>query len=219
MSEILTRLPSHRMYVELLSGDKMNLMRKLPQFSEVYNDQRRIIVDFFKILRECPVDFKEFIVNNNKEVAEKNEIVSPERWEELRQLFYHFKEERIEGNFKRCSGYRDVTNAVEEELKDIDDTLLYMIRRLRMVQYENRPYKDIIERFDRVNTVFYVDVSRLEDLELTPEELCFSLLKVIGKCIIFGVKDSSRYSMLVDEGWIESIDDTTKEKCWINYRV
>lgn len=219
MSSILAKLPSNRMYVELFSGDKTNLMRKIPTHSEVYNDQRNLIVDFFKVLRFYPNDFKEYVINNNKSIAENHKEISSERWLEIANLFYHFNNNKIEGNLKRCSGFRDLTPGLNKELQNIHADLPYMVKRLRMLQYENRPFKDIIERFDRPETVFYVDVSRLEDIELTPEELCFELLKVKGKCIIYGVNDSSRYNTLIDEGWIEVLDDETNEKCWINYRI
>lgn len=224
MSEILKRLPVHNMYVELLSGNETNLMRKIPTQSEVYNDNRNLIIDFFKVLRDLELKdvYVKYVFENDFSVIENNDkakTISKERWEELKDFYFYFNNNKIEGNFKRCTGFRDATKEMENYLNDISTDMLYMVKRLRMLQYEARPFDDIISRFDGKDSLFYIDVTNAHNEGIDEKQLVYNLLNVSGKCIINGVKNSSDYSILIDEGWREIYDEELNKKFWINYKI
>lgn len=226
MSNVLSNLPIHNLYVELLSGENTNLKRKTPTKSEVYNDTRDLILDFFKVIRYKELNelFIKYVFeyDTDNEVYKNTELnrgITPERWEELSNFYFDFNNNKIEGNIKRCSGYRPMTKETEKYVRNISDNLVYMVTRLRMLQYEKRPYTDIIERFDSKETLFYVDVTRAKKDSINEKELAFNLLKVKGKCIVFGVQDSNGYSILIDEGWREHYDEENNLKLWLNFKV
>lgn len=208
MSKLMSNLPSHNMYVELFSGNKTMLFKKLPNTSEVYNDNNNDIGDFFEVIRRDDKRFIDFLNTGNK----PEDGVKVEKWDRLSNLYRNFTTDMLKGNLSRISGYREISKSIEKSLNDLDPNLGYVISRLRMLQYENRRFDDIIDRFDNERTVFYIDVTNLPE-DVSEKELAFHLLEIKGKGILHGA-DPSKFAQLIDEGW-KPLNE--QDGVWINF--
>jgi DNA adenine methylase len=209
LSKLTGRLPEHNLYVELFSGTQTMLFEKLPLFSEVYNDNNNDMVDFFHVIRMDAIRFSEYLKTGNK----PSDGVNVDKWERLKEMYEDFKSHMVKGKLSSVSGFREIAKKINEDLIKVEKDMDYIIRRLRAVQFENRRFDDILERFDFTNTLFYIDVTILPaDVEV--DELVHHLLKLNGKGIIHGA-DPSKYSLLIDEGW-KPLKDEGK---WINFKL
>lgn len=214
MGKIIHNLPKHNLYVELFSGTKSRIFDKFPTTSEVYNDLNGDVTDLFEVIREDGKRFYSYINGGDK----VDDGVKVDKWERLKSIIEDFKGgDKLRGDLNKITGYRPLSWEVRKELDSLDEGLSFLIGRLRAVQFENRRFDNIIERFDSVNAVFYVDVTVLpEDVEKA--ELVHELMKLRGKCIIYGASDEDdEYDYLIDEGWrrVEEKDDIL----WVNYRI
>lgn len=210
MSILSNNLPSHNMYVELFSGSRTMLFEKLPLTSELYNDTNGIMGDFFEVIRMDSKRFTEFLLNGIK----PDDGVKVERWDDLKLLYSNFKEGIVKGNLNRIGGFREIDRSIVNTLDKEEEDLSYIIRRLRMLQFENRRFDDIINRFDFEESLFYIDVTKLPE-DVTIKELVFLLLELKGKGILYGA-DSEKFAKLIDEGW-KPLHGEGQENMWVNF--
>lgn len=212
MSRVLSNLPHHNMYVELFSGKKSLLFKKLPLTSELYNDINKDIVCLFEVLRSDIRRFVEFL----KTGVKPTEAVHLEKWDRLSEMYKDFTENVKRGSLVSLLGYRDISKELEKELNEYEKNLSYIVKRLRCVQFENRRFDDIINRFDSKDSLFYVDVTMLPE-DTSEEELVYYLEQIQGKAILYGV-GNEKYESLIDEGWIK-VNDAILGEVWLNYKI
>ena len=145
--------------------------------------------------------------------------------------------------YAKSKSRRGMCQSVSRWLGNIEENLSGAIERLKEVQIENLDILDLIKKYDKEDTLFYLDPpyvpetrkqKKSYDCEMTREqhiELINTLINVKGKVILSGY-DNDIYNKLLDNGWKKIIlgefskrgqktnnGELTKGKefVWINY--
>jgi DNA adenine methylase len=159
---IIQRMPAHTCYVEPFTGAGWVFFRKDPSKVEVLNDKNSDLVVLYRCLQnhleEFVRQFKWLLTsrewwNDFKSQMESNGLTDIQR----AARFYYLQRLSFGGkvggrNYATGTTKRRGVNLLrlEEELSDAH-------LRLNNVQIENLDYKELIPRFDRPHTFFYLD--------------------------------------------------------------
>jgi DNA adenine methylase len=159
-------LPEHNNYVEVFGGTAIVLIMKPISPVEVYNDIDGELVNFFTVLRERPEeliarcflqpyafdDFRKY----RSEPPPDDPVERAARYMFLVNSAFKFQDLRsstfatyIAGSGKKCSPARRWASKVGK--------LIAVAVRLRDVIIENRDFEEIINIYDRPETVFFCD--------------------------------------------------------------
>ena len=161
---IISRLPSHRTYVEPYGGGGSVLMRKDGSYAEVYNDLDGEIVNLFRVARD-----------NGEALAVAAELTPFARDEFVQS--YQACDDRIEqarrtlvrsymgfgsaAASRKATGFRANSNrsgtTPAHDWGNYPDALRLVVERLRGVVIENKPAIDVMAQHDSPETLFYVD--------------------------------------------------------------
>ena len=248
--DIIEIFPKHKMYVEGFGGAGHVLFRKERSELEVYNDLHSGLYLFFKLLRE---NNEEFIRRLSLTPYSREEFENSKRWMyeddeiEKARKFYVRTMQSVASNggwcYAKSKSRRGMCQSVSRWLGNIEENLSGAIERLKEVQIENLDILDLIKKYDKEDTLFYLDPpyvpetrkqKKSYDCEMTREqhiELINTLINVKGKVILSGY-DNDIYNKLLDNGWKKIIlgefskrgqktnnGELTKGKefVWINY--
>ena len=248
--DIIEIFPKHKMYVEGFGGAGHVLFRKEKSELEVYNDLHSGLYLFFKLLRE---NNEEFIRRLSLTPYSREEFENSKRWMyeddeiEKARKFYVRTMQSVASNggwcYAKSKSRRGMCQSVSRWLGNIEENLSGAIERLKEVQIENLDVLDLIKKYDKEDTLFYLDPpyvpetrkqKKSYDCEMTREqhiELINTLINVKGKVILSGY-DNDIYNKLLDNGWKKIIlgefskrgqktnnGELTKGKefVWINY--
>jgi DNA adenine methylase len=219
---ILEQFPPHTTYVEPFCGAANILFRKHPSRVEVINDLNSNIVTFFDVLRSRPSDLIQAIQltpYSRQEHRRAHELVPdnhPDRSLEIARRFYVRSRQsfgsgegeystgwRYERDDKRGSSVIDEWNSTRN--------LWLAAERLKSVQIESDDAIRTIERFDTMDTLFYIDPPYLFETRYSDEhhyahemsnadhrQLASVLRAVEGMVLISGYK-SDLYDELYGE--------------------
>lgn len=154
-------------YVEVFGGGGWVLFKKEPGNLEVYNDLNKHLVNLFKTIRD-----------NYQEFAHRAEwtLHSREMYEESIKLlkddkFINDIEKAMHYAIKRCQsfsgnggwGYQVTADKiVSGKWAPFLKRLEYINARLKKVQIECLDFEKLIHKYDRENTLFYVDPPYVE---------------------------------------------------------
>ncbi len=164
---IISQFPVHTCYVEPFCGAASVFFRKPPAEFEVINDLDGEVVNFFEVLRDRTDEFIGAILGTPYSRAEYDtaaEIVV-EPLERARRYYVRAWQGRG-GVTGRSSGWRfqrrdNGGRGVVRCWNDVEH-LYGIVWRLKQAFIENDDALEIIERYDRETTVFYVDPPYLQ---------------------------------------------------------
>jgi DNA adenine methylase len=222
--KVIEHLPKHEIYIEPMCGAASVLLRKPPSDIEVINDVHGDVVNFFRVLRD-----------NYEELQNKLKLTPYAREE-----YYSCKEKTncpieqarrtyvrswlgIGNSIHKHNGFQRAVSkktAVRAWINHIDGLEIYA-NRLRSVVIENIDYRQIISKYDRYDSLFYVDPPYLlctrkgihkylhEWNDEDHEELVEILKTIKGKCVLSGL-DNKIYDQLT--GW-KKVQIPTRNRC------
>lgn len=249
--DIISLFPEHHMYVEGFGGAGHVLFRKERSNMEVYNDLHSGLYLVFKYIRECNEEFLRSVTltpYSRKEFENsKNWIEEDDEIEKARK-FYIRTMQSVATNggwcYAKSKSRRGMCQSVSRWLGNVDENMLSAMERLREVQIENLDVFDLILKYDKEDTLFYLDPPYISDTrgqkksymyEMSNEkheELVDLLLKVKGKVVLSGY-DHPIYNKLLEKGWKKvflgdyskrsqksngKLDNGT-EFVWVNYEL
>lgn len=159
---IVKMLPEdHQCYCEPFAGAAWVLFFKEPSKSEVLNDFNSEIVNLYRVLQHHLEEFLRYF---------KWVLISREEFERLKKLpaesltdiqraarFYYIQKMCFGGRINRPTFCTRTTDAPKLNLVRIEEELSAVHLRLSRVVVEHLPYADVITRYDRPATVFYID--------------------------------------------------------------
>ena len=207
-NDLLAEMPEHETYVEAFGGAGQLLFAKPSQSSlvEVYNDINSDLVALFDLFQDKPA-FIEF----HKKL--KDSLYSREKFYEYR-VTWNQQEDHIErirqwyivmnqnfgmhiGQRTPSWGYGKNKKSSAKLFKKRVDLLPLMKDRWRDVHIENLDWREILEKYDGKNTLFYLDPpyvieSRVDtryDHEMTDQdhkELIEKIQELEGKVMLSG---------------------------------
>ncbi len=161
---IISHFPDHYVYVEPFSGGASVLLRKGPSASEVLNDLDGNVVNYFRVLRERPLDLKrviEFTPFSREEVYASCEPCE-DPLERARRFHVRSWQTQHGAPYMGRNGWRFGRRGGNNRRSAVDDwndvaRLPAIAQRLKNVQIEQDDALKIIPRFDKEKTLFYCD--------------------------------------------------------------
>jgi DNA adenine methylase len=159
--QIIEIFPKHKTYVEVFAGGAQVLFHKEPSPVEVLNDLDGDVVTFFRV---CQSHYEELIrylkfTLVSREWFDLLQEQDPKYLTDIQRAarFFYLQKNAYGGLVRnRAFGY-----AIEEPSRFNPERLAALIedshKRLIRVQIENLPYEDILKRYDRPKTLFYLD--------------------------------------------------------------
>jgi DNA adenine methylase len=155
-------------YCEPFGGSAAVLINRTPSPVETYNDLDGEVVNFFKVLREqknalleqiafTPFSRDEFALSLDKSSGHTNLERARRFYVALRQARYAMPDAKP-SNWAYCveTSNGNMGASVSRFYNGVDGLAAVGLRLLR-VQIENLPALDVIGRYDREDTLFYVD--------------------------------------------------------------
>lgn len=256
-NKIIDLFPEHNMFVEGFGGAGHVLFKKSPSPIEIYNDIHNGLYLLFKLLREedsrnrliekiqlTPYSRQEFMECRNSWRNEKDEI------EKVRK-FYTAIMQSVGGTgsggwcYAKSKSRRGMSQAVSRWLGNVDENMVDLIERLREIQIENLDIIQLINKYDKEDTLFYLDPPYVQDTRSAKDvyeyemgiekhrELVEKLLHIKGKVILSGY-DHEVYNKLIENKWSkvllgeyskrsqkhnEGELEKGKEFVWVNYEI
>ena len=159
--EIIAIFPEHTTYVEAFSGGAQVLFHKEPSAVEVLNDLDGDVVNFFRVCQlhhEELLRYLKFILASRRWFA-LFEAENPTSLTDIQRAarFFYLQKNAYAGLIRRRRYSYAVVGPKSFNPESLPDLFLNAHRRLQRVQIESLPCSDIIRRFDRPKTLFYLD--------------------------------------------------------------
>jgi len=244
--KIIELLPPHNVYIEPFGGVAIVLLNKPRSKREIYNDIDGNLVNFFRVLREKEKreKLKDMLRYTPYSREIYHESLNQDYDDDIWKAYYYFImcNQGFRGRlFGGGWGISIKTNKGEEmtfrRKVDLIDTVA---NRLINVVIENRDYKEILEKYDKSDVVFYLDPPYCLNSEYYTgsdeyygtnfdenehKKLINLLLNLKGKAILSGYKNKL-YEKLEENGWtrfdykIQKFTSPKKrieESLWINF--
>lgn len=246
LSWLLDLLPYDTKYIEPFCGSAAVLLNRHISAQEILNDQDRLVMNFFQVLREQGEEFVDLLRltpyhKGEHELVQKDLMYSPSIGPiERARRFFIFARQSYMGQARTWAiSPKEVRTGFSQVVKRWIygiEGLLPVIDRLRRVIFENRDALDIIPRYDSQDTVWYCDppympetrVStneyRIEMTKSVHKDLLDLLLNCEGKVAISGYSNETYNNRL--EGWFKHAEPfkglagprgKRQEILWTNY--
>ncbi len=158
---IIARIPDHLTYVEPFSGGAQVFFHKPRSTIEVLNDLDSQLVNFYRV---CQNHYEELIrclrfTPVSREWFQTLEKTPPEVLTDVHRAvrYLYLQKLAYAGRVTRKAYAIHVTGKPNLREDLIAETLRNVHARLAGVQIEHLPYQQIVERYDRPGTFFYID--------------------------------------------------------------
>lgn len=159
--QIIGLFPNHKTYVEPFAGGAQVFFHKKPSEVEVLNDLDGEVVNFFRVcqwhheellrsLRFCLVSREWFNFTRSAKPETLTDIQRAAR-------FFYLQKNCFAGLVRNPSYHYHVSKAPGFNLERLPELIEKAHRRLERVQIECLPYEQILARYDRPQTLFYLD--------------------------------------------------------------
>jgi DNA adenine methylase len=164
--QIIALLPTHTCYVELFSGAAWVLFGKPPSDVEVLNDLDQELVTFFRVVKEKP---EELIASFEWELVSRAEFkrladLDSSQLTDIQRAhrFYYIIMAGWGGELKYPRFQTSISdgghgNRLIGALETLKERLAPVHNRLKTVIIENLDWRACLDRYDRPNTVMYID--------------------------------------------------------------
>jgi DNA adenine methylase len=159
--KIISMLPEHIAYVEPFAGGAQVLFHKPPSNVEVINDLDFDVVNFFRVCQwhyEELVRYLRFCLASRK-LHELHVKTDPSSLTDIQRAgrFFYLQKNSFGGLIVRQKFHYGVIQNPNYNPERIPEILEQTHRRLARVQIESLPYEQILEKYDRPTTLFYLD--------------------------------------------------------------
>jgi DNA adenine methylase len=160
-AKIIEIFPKHTTYVEAFAGGAQVFFRKEPSAVEVLNDLNGDVVNFFRICQCHHVEllrYLKFILVSRRWFA-LFEGENPESLTDIQRAarFFYLQKNAFAGLIRNRKYRYGVVGPPSFNPGRIPQLLENAHKRLERVQIECLPYSEVLERFDRQTTLFYLD--------------------------------------------------------------
>jgi|SRR5579872_461411 len=160
-TRIISMLPEHTAYVEPFAGGAQVFFHKQPSNVEVLNDLDFDIVNFFRV---CQWHYEELVrylkyCLASRTLHELHVKSDPATLTDIQRAgrFYYLQKNSFGGLIVRQKFHYGVTQPSNYNPERIPEIIAQAHARLARVQIESLPYEQILEKYDRPTTVFYLD--------------------------------------------------------------
>src|SRR5438445_7667049 len=163
-AKIIHHFPNHHTFIEVFGGSAAVLLAKKPSKVEVYNDINRELVNLFQVLRDSTRYRKLRRVLGNTRYARAEFLLaqqpSHDPVESARRFIVRHRQSRggLGERWSYCveDSRQGMSSAVARWWKGIEQLRL-VHERFGDVQIECADWRKILTRYDRTETLFYLD--------------------------------------------------------------
>jgi DNA adenine methylase len=159
--DIIKRIPEHKCYCEPFAGAAWVLFNKEPSEAEVLNDINSDIVTLYRVIR---FHLREFIEHFKWLLCAREEFqrfmaTPPEVLTDIQRAvrFYYIQRQSFGGLVVNPSYSYSTRRGPRLNLLRIEEDLSAAHLRLARVYVEHLTYADVVRRYDRPSTFFYLD--------------------------------------------------------------
>lgn len=166
-SWIIENFPDHDCFVEVFGGSASVILNKPRSTVEVYNDLDNDLVHFFRVLRERGDELQEWLRNvpYSRDVYERWATAyydghRPDDDIERAGRFFYLRYTQFSGKYTSKSGFcfsAHPDGYTARQFPSAREDLTEFRDRFSGVHIENLDYGELIERYDRERTLFYLD--------------------------------------------------------------
>jgi DNA adenine methylase len=169
LEQLYEYFPDHFHFVDVFCGSMAVTLNKLPSKMDTANDINGDVINFFKVLREHPMDLLynlELTPTSRQEYKNCFPINSPgiSDVERARRFFVRCRQSFQGTGIEKSTGFNACIATSEKSLsKNVSKFLssVYrlpaVIEKLRTIQIESLDYSVLLEKYDRSDTFFYCD--------------------------------------------------------------
>lgn len=158
---IVPLIQPHECYVEPFAGAAWIFFRKPESNVEVLNDLNRDIVTLYRVIQHHLEEFIRYFrwVLVSRDEFERWKRVAPDTLTDIQRSarFYYLQKLSFGGRIAKPTLGISTTHPPRLNLLRIEEELSAAHLRLARVYVENLPYSDLIARYDRPTTFFYLD--------------------------------------------------------------
>jgi DNA adenine methylase len=159
--QIIALLPKHTTYVEPFAGGAQVFFHKEPSEVEVLNDLDFEVVNFFRVCQwhyEELVRYLRYLLMSRKwyELLSKTD---PETLTDIQRAgrFFYIQKNSFGGLILKPHYHYGVVHPPNYNPARIAELIEETHKRLQGVQIESLPYEEILKKYDRPTTLFYLD--------------------------------------------------------------
>jgi DNA adenine methylase len=160
-NQIIAIFPEHTTYVEAFAGGAQVLFRKEPSKVEVLNDLDGEVVNFFRV---CQQHYEELVryfryTLVSRAWFELLKATDPAALTDIQRAarFFYLQKNSFAGLVNRHNFGGSVVEPSGFNPERIPQWIENAHKRLARVQIESLPYEQILKRYDRPTTLFYLD--------------------------------------------------------------
>lgn len=160
--QIIQRIPAHTCYVEPFAGAAWVLFSKDPSKSEIINDINSELTTLYRCVQHHLEEFVRYFkwVLISREEFARLKKQPPDCLTDIQRAarFYYLQQSAYAGRIDSSNAFGVATSCPPRlNLLRIEEYLSAAHVRLANVFVECRPYADILQRYDRPDTFFYLD--------------------------------------------------------------
>jgi DNA adenine methylase len=159
--KLVALFPDHRTYVEPFAGGAQVLFAKPPSPVEVLNDLNGDIVNFFRICQHHHEELLRYlrfttVSRTTWQIFHKQDPTTLTDVQRAARFLY-LQKNSFGGLVVGQAYHYCVSKPSGFNLERLPELIEATARRLERVQLESWPYEKILERYDRPQTLFYLD--------------------------------------------------------------
>jgi len=158
---VIEIFPKHTTYVEAFAGGAQIFFRKEPSRVEVLNDLDHEIVNFYRV---CQQHYEELLryfrfVLVSREWFDLLKKANPESLTDIQRAarYLYLLRNCFASLVLKPAYHRNVVQPPSFNLENLPELIENAHKRLERVQIECAPYEEVVRRFDRPTTLFYLD--------------------------------------------------------------
>src|SRR5215813_14744309 len=158
---LIALFPKHTTYVEPFAGGAQVFFHKKPSQVEVLNDIDGEIVNFFRICQwhhDELIRFLRFCLVSRK-LYDQLLAANPALLTDVQRAgrFFYLQKNCYAGLRLKRHFHNSVSKQPNYNVSRVPELITETHQRLARVQIENLPYEEILKRYDRPTTLFYLD--------------------------------------------------------------
>jgi DNA adenine methylase len=159
--KILALFPKHSTYVEPFAGGAQVFFHKHPSPVEVLNDLDGDIVNFFRVCQWHHQELLRYLhyVLVGRRIFELLRAQDPTTLTDIQRAgrFFYLQKTSFGGLILRRNYHYHLANPPNYNPARIPEVIEEAHQRLQRVQIESLPYQEILAKYDRPATLFYLD--------------------------------------------------------------
>jgi len=194
-NQIIEIFPEHTTYVEAFAGGAQVLFRKEPSKVEILNDLDGELISFYRVCQqhyEEPIRYLRYSLVSRK-WFDLLKATAPDMLTDIQSAarFFYLQKNSFAGLVRQHNFGGGVVEPPGFNPEQVQKLIEAAHHRLARVQIESLPYEQILKRYDRPTTLFYLDPPyykrKLYNYNLEPADfvkLAKRLKDLVGKFVL-----------------------------------